>query len=78
MNILYLLTCLSLYTTYIDIGDPIFIYTGCKAYMWYQKRMEKHKHQSNPKFQLCCGNGKVQLPLFKEPLTVLQKTFISH
>jgi len=35
--------------------------------------MDKHKHQSNPKFQLCCGNGKVQLPLLKEPLTVLQK-----
>jgi len=60
-------------TKYADIGDPIFIYTKCQTYMWYDERMDKHKHQSNPKFQLCCGNGKVQLPLLKEPPTIFQK-----
>jgi len=34
--------------------------------------MDKHKHQSNQKFQLYCGNGKVQLRLLKEPPTILQ------
>jgi len=60
-------------TEYANIGDPILICTECQASMWYDERMDKHKHQLNPKFQLCCGNGKVQLQLLKEPSTILQK-----
>jgi len=46
---------------------------NAKAYMWYQERIDKHKDKINQKFQLCCSNGKVQLPLLKEPQTILQK-----
>jgi len=37
----------------------------------------KHRNAANPKFQLCCGNGKVQLPLLKEPPSLLQHLLFS-
>jgi hypothetical protein len=40
--------------------------------MWYQERKEKSRNTSIPKFQLCCGNGKVQLPLLEQPPQLLQ------
>jgi hypothetical protein len=40
--------------------------------MWYQERMDKFRHSANPKFTMCCGKGKVQLPLLKQPPKVLQ------
>ncbi|XP_058764578.1 uncharacterized protein LOC131638036 [Vicia villosa] len=29
------------------------------------ERMEKHKHSANPKYSMCCGNGKVEPPFLK-------------
>jgi len=45
----------------------------CKAYMWYEERIDKHKHSTIPKFQLYCGNGKMQLPLLKDASSVLKQ-----
>jgi hypothetical protein len=39
--------------------------------MWYHERRQKCKETTSPKFQLCCGNGKVQLPFLKKPPQVL-------
>jgi hypothetical protein len=46
--------------------------------MWYQERREKCKQTTSPKFQLCCGNGKVQLPFLKKPPQVLNKLLFHH
>ena len=43
----------------------------CNAKMWYQERTRKHRETSIPKFHLCCENGKVQLPLLKQPPPLL-------
>ncbi|XP_050887994.1 uncharacterized protein LOC127093137 [Lathyrus oleraceus] len=43
----------------------------CKMLMWYQERMDKHKHAENPKYKLCCGNGKVEQPSLKHPPSLL-------
>ncbi|CAK8563300.1 unnamed protein product [Lathyrus sativus] len=56
---------------YYDIGDPLVECRYCKAMMWYQERMNKSSHSANPKFSLCCGNGKVELPLLKQPPPLL-------
>ncbi|XP_058746103.1 uncharacterized protein LOC131618973 [Vicia villosa] len=40
--------------------------------MWYQEKTDKRKHSAVPKFQLCCGNGKVVLPLLKTPPMLLK------
>jgi hypothetical protein len=52
---------------YSDIGDPLFECDSCGALMWYQERRQKARESANPNFQMCCSNGKVQLPLLEEP-----------
>ncbi|XP_058775634.1 uncharacterized protein LOC131649912 [Vicia villosa] len=58
---------------YYDIGDPLIECRYCKSMMWYQERMNKISHSANPKFMLCCCNGKVEIPLLKQPPEVLAK-----
>ncbi|KAG4935927.1 hypothetical protein JHK85_050846 [Glycine max] len=58
---------------YLDIGYPIMQCKQCQAMMWYGERMLKHRHGTNPKFSLCCGNDKVQLPLLQTPPPLLAK-----
>ncbi|XP_019431360.1 PREDICTED: uncharacterized protein LOC109338549, partial [Lupinus angustifolius] len=57
---------------YFDIGDPNYECHYYGACMWYQERTQKHKTPIIPKFQLCCGIGKIQLPLLTTPPTTLQ------
>ncbi|KAI5410637.1 hypothetical protein KIW84_055960 [Lathyrus oleraceus] len=57
---------------YYDIGDPVIQCQYCGANMWYSERKNKCRHASNPKFSMCCGSGKVQLPLLKPAPKVLQ------
>lgn len=57
---------------YSDLGDPLMMCQYCEALMWYQERMRKHRHTPNPKFHLCCGDGKVQLPFLRTPPPVLE------
>jgi hypothetical protein len=40
--------------------------------MWYQERRGKFRDSANPTFQMCCGNGKVQLPTLIDPPQILQ------
>jgi hypothetical protein len=40
--------------------------------MWYKERKSKCKHTTMPKFQLCCGNGKLELPLLRQPPPILK------
>ena len=56
---------------YYDLGDTMIECRHCKTLMWYQERMDKHKHAENPKYKLCCGNGKVELPFLKYPPSLL-------
>lgn len=44
----------------------------CGALIWYQERKDKSRNTTIPKFQLCCGGGKVQLPLLEPPPQLLQ------
>ncbi|KAG4924633.1 hypothetical protein JHK87_050173 [Glycine soja] len=34
--------------------------------MWYDERINKDKQTKNPKFSLCCGDGKIQLPILHD------------
>jgi hypothetical protein len=44
--------------------------------MWYQERRQRARHSVNPTFQTCCGNGKVQLPLLRQPPGYLKHLLI--
>ena len=50
----------------------------CNANMWYNERISKHKNSSSPRFNLCCGDGKVELPLLQNPLNHLQQLLFDH
>ncbi|KAK9674185.1 hypothetical protein RND81_12G216800 [Saponaria officinalis] len=56
---------------YSDIDDPKCNCEFCGAQMWYEERFEKSKKPKNPKFSLCCGQGKVELPLLMNPPQLL-------
>ena len=45
----------------------------CNAKMWYSERIWKHKNCASPSFSLCCGDGKVELPLLQNPPRDLQQ-----
>ncbi|CAJ2678040.1 uncharacterized protein LOC123904970 [Trifolium pratense] len=63
---------------YSDIGDPLHECQSCGAQMWYQERRAKSRHAVEPTFQICCGNGKVQLPFLKDPPQCLQKLLFDN
>ena len=55
------------FTEPLDLGPPIIVCEHCGAQLWYEKRTIKSKTPSKPKFSLCCFEGRVELPLLKEP-----------
>lgn len=57
----------------MDIGDPQFECQLCGAAMWLQEKNQKNTKTKNPNFYLCCGVGKIQLPLLKRALNFLQR-----
>ncbi|KAI5414722.1 hypothetical protein KIW84_040260 [Lathyrus oleraceus] len=61
------------FAKYYDIGDPLIECRYCRAIMWYQERVNKNQHAANPKFSLYYGNGKVELPLLKQPPELLSR-----
>lgn len=58
---------------YFDIEQPDRECESCGAMMWYEERNDKYRKPVNPKFSLCCIQGKVQLPLVKKPPATLEK-----
>ncbi|CAN7058312.1 unnamed protein product [Brassica rapa subsp. trilocularis] len=58
---------------YLDDGDPDYKCSHCGTIMWYGEWLNKRRNAKNPTFSLCCMQGQVQLPLLKEPLTILKK-----
>lgn len=50
-----------------DIGDPVWECSCCKAQMWYVERVQKKLKPKNPKFSLCCMQGRIELPHLLPP-----------
>uniref|UniRef100_A0A0R0KHB5 ATP-dependent DNA helicase n=2 Tax=Glycine subgen. Soja TaxID=1462606 RepID=A0A0R0KHB5_SOYBN len=46
--------------------------------MWYDERVSKDKRTTNPRFSLCCGNDKVELPLLQSPPKYLYQLLYDH
>ncbi|KAI5426427.1 hypothetical protein KIW84_032012 [Lathyrus oleraceus] len=63
---------------YYDIDDPFIECQYCRALLWNQERMGKHKHSSNPKFSLSWGNGKIEITFLKEPPDILASLLFDH
>ncbi|KAL5148491.1 ATP-dependent DNA helicase PIF1 [Glycine soja] len=61
-----------------DLGDQLMQCSHCNANMWYVERVSKDKRTTNPRFSLCCGNGKVELPLLQNPPKYLYQLLYDH
>ena len=55
-------------TLYMDLGDCIYNCQYCGVFFWFN---EKSHESTKPKFNLCCKNGKIKLPLLKEAPPIL-------
>jgi hypothetical protein len=49
-----------------DFGKPTFRCKHCDALQWYEERLDFNKQMRNPKFGICCKNGKFSLPATKQ------------
>ncbi|KAH1232513.1 hypothetical protein GmHk_09G025145 [Glycine max] len=58
---------------YSDLGDQAMQCRHCNAKMWYNERISKDKNTTSPKFSLCCGDDKVELPLLQNPPKHLER-----
>lgn len=56
---------------YWDIGDPEHACRFCGAFFWYEERLGKHYKAKDPKYSICCMNGKIELPRIANPPKVL-------
>lgn len=55
-------------TLYLDFGDCTYSFQFCGALFWLN---EKSNESTQAKFNLCCKNGKIELPLLKETPSIL-------
>ena len=53
-------------------GPPVYNCPHCSATLWYEERINRNKPTSNPQFSFCCMEGRVKLPLLKEPPPLLR------
>ena len=49
-----------------NFGTPSYVCKYCGAILWYEERTIKSKKPRNPKFSLCCMEGKVKFPLLRK------------
>uniref|UniRef100_A0A0R0HRU7 ATP-dependent DNA helicase n=1 Tax=Glycine max TaxID=3847 RepID=A0A0R0HRU7_SOYBN len=63
---------------YSDLGDQLMQCSHCNANMWYDERISKRVSTTNPTFNLCCGGGKVELPLLQNPPKYLHQLLYDH
>jgi len=66
------------FTEYFDIGVPSERCAWCGALMFRYERLKKDLRALNPMFSLCCMQGKVQLPLLKEPPEFLKELLLNN
>ncbi|KAF1898521.1 hypothetical protein Lal_00032101 [Lupinus albus] len=57
---------------YFDISDPVIECEYCGACMWYQERKRKHRNTTSPKYELCCGDDRIQISLLRAPPPIPQ------
>ena len=50
----------------------------CKATMWYEERIDKAHNAKNPRFSMCCLEGKIKVPPLKSSPTFLRNILDSN
>ena len=55
-----------------NLGPPTYTCQYCGAILWYEERTIKSTNTRQPKFSICCMEGRVRLPLLSQPPPYLQ------
>ncbi|XP_056690782.1 uncharacterized protein [Spinacia oleracea] len=58
---------------YLSLGPPEEECPYYSAIMWWEERIKKKSTKKRTFFNMCCQDGKVKLPKFKEPPKLLAK-----
>ncbi|KAL8119670.1 hypothetical protein AgCh_016964 [Apium graveolens] len=53
-------------------GPPTHMCMHCSAMLWYEERIKRNRHTANPQFTFYCMEGRVKLPLLKDPPPLLK------
>ena len=48
----------------------------CQAMMWDDERIDKYRDVANPKFNICCGNGKVPITIITSNTSTIATSLI--
>ncbi|KAL6549360.1 hypothetical protein OROHE_008477 [Orobanche hederae] len=72
------ITSAGLQVSYHNPGPPATKCPNCHAYMWREERSKKANKTANPTFSMCCQDGKVRLPKFKEAPATLSTLLDSN
>ncbi|EOY04504.1 Uncharacterized protein TCM_019749 [Theobroma cacao] len=59
------------YNIPLNLGGPRYVCCFYGAQMWYEERKNKSRNERNPRFTMCCMEGKVSLPPFKQTPSLL-------
>ncbi|XP_049387184.1 uncharacterized protein LOC125851434 [Solanum stenotomum] len=54
------------YKTRLNLGPPTYTCQYCQAILWYEERTDKGKNTRQPKFTLCCMEGRIRVPLLTQ------------
>ncbi|KAI9106718.1 hypothetical protein K1719_022246 [Acacia pycnantha] len=67
----------SLQLSNLDEGDAVYTCKFCGAPMWLSESLKRVRKSELPQFNMCCGNGKILLPLLKPPPSELADLFFN-
>ncbi|KAI9113978.1 hypothetical protein K1719_015229 [Acacia pycnantha] len=66
-----------LHLSYLDEGDVVYACKFCGAQMWLSESLKRVRKSEIPQFSMCCGSGKILLPLLKPPPSELVDLFFN-
>ncbi|KAI9121462.1 hypothetical protein K1719_008495 [Acacia pycnantha] len=64
-------------SSYLDEGDAVHDCQFCGANMWHSERLKRLKKSDRPQFSICCGHGKIIVPLLQHPPKDLYELFFN-
>ncbi|XP_020962284.1 uncharacterized protein LOC107606362 isoform X4 [Arachis ipaensis] len=66
------------FAEYLHMGYAMYECEHCAALFWYDERSNKNYNTADPKFNLCCKGGQVQLPHLPEAPNVLYELLFNN
>lgn len=60
---------------YWNIGLPTYGCNYCGAIMWFEEKIQKSYKSKSPMFTMCCGRGRVHIPPYEDPPSLLYNLF---